>query len=277
MGHSYTAKAEGGDTLQPDWIETAGRAGYAAKGFVYTAIGGFATLAAVGSGGTSEGSRAVLRKIAQQPFGRVLLALTGVGLLGYVVWRGIQALYNPTSSGNGAKDLAKRIGYACSAVVNLALAWYALQVAFRSASSSGGSKQEWTARLLAQPLGPWLVGAVGLGIIGAGMYFFYKASNARFMKHLQAGRMSLEREKIVKRTGQFGLPARGVAFLLIGGFVLQAAVQAEPQEVEGLGAAFQTLANQPYGPWLMGLVAVGFMAYGVYCFMLARYRRFRTE
>jgi hypothetical protein len=264
-----------GVTSQPDWIETAGRAGYAAKGFVYVAVGGFATLAAIGSGSTSEGSRAALREIAQQPFGRILLGLTGIGLLGYVVWRIIQARYNPSSSGNGWKGLVKRIGYGSSAVVNLALAWYALQVSLQSAGS-GGSKQEWTARLLAQPFGPWLVGAVGLAIIGAGLHLFYKAHNARFMKHLKSGRMSLKRETIVKRTGQFGLPARGVAFLLIGGFVVQAAIQTDPQEVEGLGAAFQTLANQPYGPWLMGVVAVGFVAYGVYCFMLARHRRFRT-
>ncbi len=275
MRHSSTAQRRRGAVSQPDWIETAGRAGYATKGFVYVAVGGFATLAAVESGSTSEGSRAVLQEIAQQPFGRTLLGLTGIGLLGYVVWRIIQALYNPSSSGNGWKDLVKPMGYGSSAVVNLALAWYALQVAVQSAGS-GGTKQEWTARLLAQPFGPWLVGAVGLAIIGAGMYLFYKAINARFMKHLQSGRMSLKRKTIVKRTGQFGLPARGVAFLLIGGFVIQAAVQTDPQEVEGLGAAFQTLANQPYGPWLMGLVAVGFMAYGVYCFMLARYRRFRT-
>lgn len=276
MRPSSTARAREGAASHPDWIETAARAGYAAKGFVYIAIGGFATLAAVGSGRTSEGSRAVLREVAQQPFGRVLLGLTGVGLLGYVMWRIIQALYNPSSTGNGWTDLVKRIGYGCSAVVNLALAWYALQVTFHSAGS-GGSKQEWTARVLAQPLGRWLVGAVGLAIIGAGIYLFYKASGARFMKHLKAGRMTLEREKLVKRTGQFGLPARGVAFLLIGGFVVQAAVQTDPQEVQGLGAAFETLANQPYGPWLMGLVAVGFVAYGVFCMMLARYRRFRTE
>lgn len=276
MRHSSAAQARRGTTSQPGWIETAGRAGYAAKGFVYLAVGGFATLAAFGSGSTSEGSRAVLREIAQQPFGRVLLGLTGVGLLGYVIWRVIQALYNPSSSGQGGKDLAKRIGYGSSAVVNLALAWYALQVAFRTAGS-GGSKQEWTARLLAQPFGAWLVGAVGLAIIGGGIYYIYKGINARFMKHLKSGHMRLKREKIVKRTGQFGLPARGVAFLLVGGFVIQAAVQTDPQEVEGLGAAFQTLANQPYGPWLMGLVAVGFMAYGVYCMMLARHRRFRTE
>lgn len=277
MRSSPTAQARRGASSDPDWIETAGRAGFAAKGFVYVAIGGFATLAAFGSGSTSEGSRAVLREIAQQPFGRVLLGLAGVGLLGYVVWRIIQALYNPSSSGKEWKDLIKRIGYGTSAVINLALAWYALQVAFRSASSGGGSKQEWTARLLAQPFGRWLVGAVGLIIIGVGVYFFYKAINARFMRHLKAGRMTLEREKIVKRTGQVGIPARGVAFLLIGGFVIQAAIQTDPQEVQGLGAAFQTLASQPYGPWLMGVVAVGFVAYGVYCFMLSRYRRFRTD
>ena len=52
-----------------------------------------------------------------------------------------------------------------------------------------------------------------------------------------------------------------------------AALEADPAEARGLAGALATLARQPYGPWLLGAVAVGFVAYGVYLFLEARYRR----
>ena len=44
-------------------------------------------------------------------------------------------------------------------------------------------------------------------------------------------------------------------------------------EARGLGGALATLAQQPFGPWLLGLVATGFVLYGLFTMIQARYRR----
>jgi hypothetical protein len=254
------------------WVETLARLGYAAKGVVYTIVGVLAVQAAFGTGGSTQGSRGAIRTIAEQPFGQILLILTAIGLAGYVAWRFVQAIKDPEHKGSDAEGLVKRAGYLVSGVTYASLAYLALRIALGSGGGSGSSRQTWTAELLSQPFGQWLVGLVGAIIIGVGVYQLYKAYKATFMKQYKTSEMSATERTWARRLGRFGLSARGVTFVMIGGFFIQAAIQADPSEAKGLGAALSTLAQQPYGPWLLGVVALGFVAYGIYCFSRARYR-----
>ena len=70
-----------------------------------------------------------------------------------------------------------------------------------------------------------------------------------------------------------GHAARGVVFGLAGGFVLVAAARVNAGEARGLDSTLATVAAQPFGPFLLGAVAVGLLLYGVYLFAEARYRR----
>jgi hypothetical protein len=81
-----------------------------------------------------------------------------------------------------------------------------------------------------------------------------------------------QREWVI-RTGQAGYAARGVAFAMIGGCLVAAAVHANPGEAQGLDGALATLAGQPFGPYMLGLVAAGLAAYGLFALAEARYRR----
>ena len=63
-------------------METFARFGYAAKGFVYSAIGILALLAAFSIGGDTTDTSGALQAIANQPFGQILLALIAFGLVG---------------------------------------------------------------------------------------------------------------------------------------------------------------------------------------------------
>lgn len=262
-----------------DWLETFARVGYAAKGVVYTIIGVLAVQAAFTGGGQAEGSRGAIREIASQPFGQVLLILTAAGLACYAVWRLVMAALDPEREGTDAKGLVKRIGYAVSGLVNLALAYFAVRLVIGGAGSGGGggsSQEEMTARLMSEPYGLWIVGAIGAIIVGVGLYHFYRVYTAKFMRKYDA-EMSLDKRRLARRIGRLGLAARGVAFCLIGSFFIDAAISQNPGEAGGLSEAFRTLLQQPYGPWLLGAVAVGFVCYGLYCFSYARYRRFQTN
>jgi hypothetical protein len=255
------------------WIEPLGRFGYAAKGIVYAIVGVLAALAAFGVGGALTGSEGALQWIIQLPFGQILLGVIAVGLIGYAIWRWVQALMDTERNGSDLKGLSKRAGYFISGLVYAALALTAARMALGTGDGGGNTRQDWTAWLLAQPFGPWLVGAVGLAIIGVGVFQFYKAYTAKFREKLKTGEMNRDEESWITWLGRFGFAARGVVFCIIGGFLIVAARQADPSETRGLSGALGALAAQPYGPWLLAIVALGLVAYGIFMVALARYRR----
>ena len=260
------------------WVERLARFGYATKGVVYGLIGLLAVTAALTSGGKSTGTNGALRTIAAQPFGQFLLILIAVGLVGYAIWRFVQAIKDPDNKGTDAKGIASRIGYAISGLIYGALAFNAALLAIGSASSGGeSSKQTWTARLLSQPFGQWLVGTVGAVIIGVGLYYIYKAYRIKFRKKLNLRELDYDQEKLIVNICRFGITARGVIFIMLGFFLIQAARQYDASEVQGLDGALQVVASQPYGKFLLAVVALGLVAYGIYMGVQSRYRVISTR
>jgi hypothetical protein len=266
-------------TEAPDqWVATLARLGYATIGVVYLMIGTLATQAALGTGGAIEDTRGVLSAIGRQPFGRLLLGGTALGLSGFVLWRLVQACFDPERKGSDARGLLTRLGCAVSGVAYAALAVLAARMALGAGGrGSQEAEQEWTALVLAQPFGPWLVGSMGCIIIGVGLAHFYRAYTAQFMKEYATGEMSGRQQRWARWLGQWGLAARGVTFGIMGGFLLYAGVSADPSEARGLGGALVVVAQQPYGPWLLGVVALGLVAYGLFCLSQALYRRVVTS
>lgn len=257
------------------WVEKLARLGYAAKGIVYAIVGVLAVQAAFGTGGKTTDTKGALGAIAAQPFGKFLLALVTLGLIGYVLWRFVEAVKDPEHKGGDAKGLASRLGSAMSGLIYAGLALSAIRLITGSGSgdSSTTSTQDWTARLLSQPFGQWLVGAVGAFTIGLGFYQLYKAYKAKFRKEMKLQEMSATEETWATRIGRLGEAARGIVFTIIGFFLIQAARQSDASEAQGLDGALQALAQQPYGPWLLGIVAIGLVAYGIHMGVQARYRR----
>jgi hypothetical protein len=249
------------------------RSGYAARGVVYLIVGGLAVLAALGGGQTTD-SKGALLTILQQPFGDVLLGLVALGLVGYAIWRLVQAVMDTDHHGTDAKGLAIRGGLLVSAVTHTLLAFFALSLIFGWGTGGGGGgdggARDWTAWLLQQPFGRWLVGLVGAAVVGAGIAHMVKGYKAHFEKYLEMDRRTLDKASPICR---FGLIARGVVFLIIGGFLLVAAWRFSSGDVVGLQGALQTLQQQPYGWILLGIVALGLFAFGVYSLIEARYRR----
>lgn len=262
------------------WIEWLARLGYAAKGLVYIIIGGIAVQAALGQGDQVTGSEGALQSIARQPFGRVMLAIVALGLAGYALWRLVQAIRDPEHKGSDAKGIATRVGYAISGLIHAGLALAAGRLVFGSGSGGGGGGggaeggvDSRTAMLMQQPFGPWLVGLVGLGIAAYGAYQLYRAYASDPAKRLSLTGMGATAREWVIRSARLGYAARGVVFGIIGFLLIQAARHFDPSDAVGLGGALRTLQEQSYGPWLLGAVAVGLVAYGIFELVKARYRR----
>lgn len=254
------------------WIEPLGRLGYAAKGIVYAIVGILAARAAIGAGGETTDTQGALRQIVEAPFGRVLLGLTAVGLVGYAIWRLVQAFLDTEKKGSDAGGTITRAAYAGVGLAYLGLALTAVQL-IRGTASDGDAQQSWTARLLAQPFGQWLVGLIGAIVIGVGLYQLYKGFTAKFRDELKLNEMSPTEDTWATRAGRLGFSARGVVFGIIGALLITAARQDDASQARGFGGALETLAARPSGALLLGVVALGLIAYGLFCLVEARYRR----
>jgi hypothetical protein len=255
------------------WTVWLARLGHAAKGIVYIVIGYLAFRAAFGASGQTTNSQGALQKIAEQPFGKLLLFIVGIGFIGYALWRFVQAGLDTENKGSEVKGIFQRIAYMLSGLAYGGLALTAFKIVLNVKDKSGNSQQDWTARLLSQPFGQWLVGIVGLIVIGMGLNAFYKAFTAKFCEHLNTAEMSKTENSWATFVGRAGYTARGVVLSIIGWFFIQAARHANPKESRGLDQALDTLASQPNGRLLLGIVAVGLIAYGIYALAEARYRR----
>ena len=260
------------------WIEGVARSGYAAYGVVYVLVGVLSVRAAFGGGGKTAGQEGALQTILLALLGRALLGLVALGLLGYAVWQLFQGVLDPDNEGGDAGGVIKRADHVVNGLFHAALAVSVGRVALGTGGGdSGGGPDDWTATLLQQPLGRWLVGAVGAAVFAIGLFQLYRAYDARFMEKLKPGEMGPREKRWTRRAGRLGHAARGVVFLVIGVFLVQAALQFDAQEARGLGGALSALAAQPFGPYLLGLVALGLVAFGLFMFVVARYRRIRTS
>ncbi len=260
------------------WVERLARFGYAAKGSVYVVMGVLAALAAVGAGGRTTDQNGTFRVIEDAPFGREMLGLVAVGLFGYVLWRSVQAVADPDGDGTGLRGIAKRVGYAGSALLHAFFALTAASQALGQGDDWGSSSEEWTGWFLSFPLGWLIVVGAGTGIVGVGLYQIYEAYHAEFKKYLKLGALGEKRNGWIEHGGRFGVAARGVVFVIAGVFLFLAALRSDEEEARSLGGALSAILEQPFfGYLLLGLVAVGLVAYGLLMFAVARYRRIAPD
>lgn len=265
------------DVVRSPWVEALARFGLAARGVVYTIVGFLALKAAFGTGGDTTGAGGAIQTLAEKS--RLLLALVAVGLFGYALWRIVQGALDPENKGSDPKGLATRAARIVSGAIYGGLAIAAVRLVSGSGASSGGGPgtdertQHMTAGLMSQPFGRFLVAVAGLIVIGSGIHQITRGWKEKFRRNLRLQELQPAVQRRVIQAGKAGFIARGIVFVIMGIFFLQAARHANPGEARGLGGALDTLAAQPYGPWLLGLVALGLLMYGLYSFVEARYRQ----
>lgn len=276
VGRAGHQAAQAATRQASPWIERLARLGYLTKGIIYIIVGALAAQAAFGAGGQTTDSSGALHTILAQPFGQFLLWVVAVGLVGYALWCFLQALIDTEHQGADAKGIAARLGYAGGGIAYSGLAYTAFRILMGLGAGGGDTREDWTAQVLAQPFGQWLVGLAGAVGMGAGIYQIYKGVKAKFRAKLALGEMSREQATWATRAGQFGYAAHGIVLGMLGLFLIRAAYETDPSEAGGLGQALQALSQQPFGPWLLGSVALGLIAYGLFMGIMSRYRRIQV-
>ncbi|GAA4751034.1 DUF1206 domain-containing protein [Nocardioides endophyticus] len=252
-----------------DWIDWVARAGLVAYGVVYVLIGWLALQLAWGDRSGAPSSSGALRELAQQPFGGALIWVVSIGMFLLALWQLLEAGFGHRDE-DGKKRLAKRAASVGKAVVYVAIGFSGVKIAVGS-GSSGKGEETFTAKLMNLPAGQVLVAVVGLAIIGFGIFQFYRAWTEGFADKLDGEGRSGTSGTAYIAFGKAGYTARGVAFAIVGGLFVYAAVTHNAKKSGGLDQALFEVLDQPFGPVLLTLVALGLVCFGLFTFAQARH------
>lgn len=241
-----------------------------ARGIIYILIGWVAVLVALGHGSHQADQQGALRLLAGKPYGSVSLWLLGIGFAAYALWRLSEAAYGVADDG---KRTGPRLRSLARAVLYSGLAYLTFEVLSGRQGSQSGRQQDITAKVMHHPGGRWLVGIAGLIIVIIGLVLAMEGIRLRFMKYLRTSQMSARTRRIVRLLGVIGSVARGAVVALVGIGLIDAAVTHNPATSGGIDKALLTLRNEPAGPILLLLVALGLVIFGLYGLCEARWRR----
>jgi len=262
-----TERAKGNRGLQ-----AAARAGYVAYGIVYLLIGWLALRLAWGARRGSADASGALQTLAGQSLGRALLVVVAIGLLALAVWQAFEAAIGCRQY-DDKKRTRKRVSAGGKAVAFAVIGVTALRITAGAAASSTKSEQKAASGVLSLPGGQVIVLVAAAVVVVVGAVQIIEGTKRSFEENLTTAEMSSSTRSAVRTIGTVGYIARGVAFVLIGVLLGYAAITADPKQANGLDGALHTVLRQPFGPYLLTVVAIGLAAAGVFAFAQARYQR----
>lgn len=247
-------------------VDVLAKFGLASRGIVYLLIGWLALLIALGHRSEPANQRGAIAEVAHHRLGTVVVVLLGIGLAAYAVWRLSEAAFGVAGEGRKTgprlKSLVRGLAYAGLAVSTFAFLGGSRQSQDQQQASA-------TARLMRHSDGRWLVGLVGVVVIVVGAALIRDGVTRKFEKQVNLHQLTGRTRGVVLGTGLIGTVARGVVFVIAGILVVDAAWTFTPSKSTGLDGALRTLANEPFGPWLLGLLSVGLVLFGLFSLALA--------
>jgi multisubunit Na+/H+ antiporter MnhB subunit len=252
-------------------VQVLGRLGMVCYGIVHVLLAGLTAQVVLGDSGEQTDQKSAVASIADTSFGPFLLWVLAIGLFFFALWQLVEAAVGYQWIGDERKRLGKRIGATARAITGVVIGVAAVKYASGSSTRNSSQQQEeWTAKVLALPGGQFLVGAVAIGVLVIAFIVARKGVKKTFEEDLNMSELPAGSRRWVERLGRIGWIGKGLAYAIIGLLVGIAAINADPQQSGGLDKALHTLAAQPYGVFLLAVIAVGFLGFGVYCFAAAR-------
>ena len=253
-----------------DWLA---RAGLVARGIIYVLIGILAIGIAFGNSGHKADQSGAVRVVASTPIGALLLWLLVAGFIGMALWRLSEALYG--APGPDGRKASTRLIAGVKVVLYGFIAFGIMKYALGLGAPKSSDQQtvDLTSTAMREPGGRIIVGIVGAVLIGAGAFLAWRAFTKKFVEEIRTGEMSPQTRRTVVALGRVGGIARGIVFGAAGLFLLIAAVTARAHQAKGVDATLRAFTKTPAGPWLLVLVALGLVVFGLYSFAEARWRR----
>lgn len=251
------------------------RAGFVARGVSYAVVGALALAlaAGAGTGGTPANQQGALALLDQGWLGELALIVLAAGLLAYALWKLIQGIFGHGPEGGGSAGVIDRLGSVAGGIAYIIFFALAIRTLIKGVGGSSGGPKHEAAGVLGWPGGPVLVGIGGAVLIGVSAYQSYDAVTGGFAEQAKTGRMGKEQRRLHLLLGRVGLTARALVFALIGYFLVKTAIDYNSKSAVGVDGALARLHHQAFGPWLVGLVAVGLLTFAAFSLFESRFRR----
>src|ERR1700730_1671453 len=272
MTMTHSARQSAQRVAHSDVLEVLTRTGFVGYALFHLAVAWLALQIAVGHPAATGDQSGAFQTLVAYPFGRAVLIVVIVGLAAMALWQLLLAAVGHQAQRGKARTF-ERLASAVRTIIYSALAWTAFQVVSGAPASSSGQQQTATAGILAHPAGRWLVAVAGLATLALGIGMAIYGYKKVFERRLRISQMSGRTRRTAIALGRFGYIAKGVAFAIVGVLLAQVAITNDASKSRGLDGALRTLAGQPFGTLLLIVVAIGFAAFGVYCFFQSRYRK----
>jgi hypothetical protein len=265
-------EAQAERAAESPWVERLARFGLIAQGISFGLVAVLAIEVALGKGGKATDREGALKTIADDPLGKMIVIALAFGFGAYALWRLAQVfLGHEVEEPGGREKWGKRLGSLGKAAIYAVLCWAAVSI-LAGGSGGAGKEKDVTAGILDWPAGRWIVFAIAAAIGIAALWNFYRGVSGRYKKQLKTGQMGPGELRWTTRIAVVGLLSRAVVFGLVSWFFFNVAADYDPKQARGIDGALRKLAHEPYGEWLLAIVAAGLMAYGAFCLIQARYR-----
>ncbi|GAB5078581.1 DUF1206 domain-containing protein [Arthrobacter sp. AD-310] len=251
-------------------LDVLARTGFAVMAVLHVIVGAIAVAIAFGQPGDADATGAI-EQLAANPLGPAVMWACVTACGGLSLWQASEATLR--MRGRPRKERVSKLissGFLAVAYGSVGLSFAGFAVGLRG--DSGDSARDFSASLMATPLGLWTLVAVGLVIIGIGVYFVYKGLRLGFKEelfHFDGTR----RGRLIDTLGVVGHIAKGAALVLTGLLFVVAAAKHSPEESTGLDGSLKALRDHPYGPYLLVAIGAGFIAYGIFALLRSRFGR----
>jgi hypothetical protein len=257
-----------------EWIAALGRIGLATQGVLYVVVGLLAWQVASGRNDQAD-QRGAIEAVGDQRFGRLLLLVLTIGLALHCLWRLVLAVRG-TPGDDDAGTIAKRLMELGRGLLYGSFTVIAAKLLVDARDkASGGSGQEQrkaVGTVLDWPGGKAIVVVLGLAVIAAGLWHASKLFTRTFLDDLDLDGCTETARTVITVLGCIGFLARGLVFCMIGWFLVESALDNDPNHTGGLDQALRRLADSDHGDGLLRIVAVGLIVFGVYRIIEARLR-----
>ena len=257
------------------WVSRVVRLGYLAKGLIYTLIGVLAMRVGFGMrGGRLTDPNGILLQILRQPFGRVILMIIGVGIVGYAAYYLFEAAADLRRKGGGVRGWLDRSLTIIKALAYGATGIQALAIAFLDDRPRGGTEGQAQTVMRFPLLGPVLLVLIGIGIAVYGISQIKKAWNGDSDEEIDVARVRREASWVLP-LGRAGTAARGVILAMMGSTLAWSGARERPSDADGYRDVFLALAA--VNPWLLGATGAGLLCFGLYQLCHARYAKLAVK
>ena len=253
----------------PRALRLAARAGLVARGLFYLLLAGLVlNLLRVGSGGGQANANGALTQVARAPVGFGLLTAAA---LGFAAFGAVRIAGAVTDHRRGRW---RRLSTAGQGVIYLGMA--AVTASFvlgRRATGSEQQQRSTAATIIGLPFGRVLLAGVGLAVLTMCGWQLVVAARGDFADSLSDEKMSPATRRFVDVTARVGIPARALAVVPVGVFLVVAGARADPGQAKGLDALLLDASRGTAGRAVVVLAAAGFAVFAVYSLLEARYRQ----